>query len=134
MENVELLVNRNGNVRPTQRNSLTKGRAVFRMGYERLYCLQISQMLTYIKEMRKRMRSVNVPVILDVGDIQATDKLCIILLECMLYAFLKQGVKMISLNIGIRKTIVTEYIHWSPLLRFLAGNACNTKGFMDYFE
>lgn len=93
----------------------------------------IKKILVFVNTVRKKYKNVNIPIILDLGNIEFKDKLTYIFLEIISYILINRYKMKVKVQFQCEHNIFTEGIASSPLLLIDDIKKKNTEKFLRKF-
>lgn len=93
----------------------------------------IKKILVFVNTVRKKYKNVNIPIILDLGNIEFKDKLTYIFLEIISYILINRYKMKVTVQFQCEHNIFTEGIASSPLLLIDNIKKKNTEKFLRKF-
>lgn len=93
----------------------------------------IKKILVFVNTVRKKYKNVNIPIILDLGNIEFQDKLTYIFLEIISYILINRYKMKVTVQFQCEHNIFTEGIASSPLLLIDDIKKKNTEKFLRKF-
>ena len=134
LKELKLLIEKNKGKINFKSVEVRKGYIVFKNREKKIDGRSIKKLIAFVNFLNERYKGLNVPILLDLGNIEFVDKLTYIFFEIICYLLIKEYRHIVVINAEYKSSIWIEGIESSPLLILNDGTRQNMEKYVRKFH